>query len=58
LFISGKEKNITAETLETVKDRGFFRNEEKEREKIIRMRQCDAEGGIARVIRWGMKRKK
>ncbi|MGA2914248.1 MAG: hypothetical protein ABSE07_12140 [Methanoregula sp.] len=34
-----------------------FRNEEKERLRIIEMRQCDAEGiGIARVTTWRMRK--
>ena len=34
-----------------------FRNIEKERRKIVEMRQCEAEKlGIARVTRWRMKK--
>jgi len=44
------------EPLETEKVQ-VFRNEEKERQKIIDMRQCDAERlGIDRKTRWRMKK--
>jgi hypothetical protein len=53
----GKEaNNIEDEPLE-VGNVQVFRSEEKERLRIIGMRQCDAELlGIARVTRWRMKR--
>jgi len=55
----GKEANdIENEPLETGRVQ-VFRNEEKERLRIIEMRQCDAERlGIARVTRWRMKKGK
>ena len=54
----GKEaNNIEDEPLETGKVQ-VFRNEEKERQKIVEMRQCDAERmGIDRKTRWRMKKK-
>ena len=53
----GKEaNNIEDEALE-VGSVQVFRNVEKERQKIVEMRQCDAERmGIARVTRWRMKK--
>jgi hypothetical protein len=53
----GKEaNNIEEELLETGKVQ-VFRNKEKEREKIIQIRQCDAEKlGINRGTRWRMKK--
>jgi hypothetical protein len=55
----GKEaNNIEDKPLETGKVQ-VFRNEEKERPRIVDMRQCDAEGeGIYRKTRWGMKKTK
>jgi len=51
----GKEANNIDEPLETGKVQ-VFRNDEKERFRIINMRQCDAERqGIDRKTRWRMK---
>jgi hypothetical protein len=52
----GKEaNNIEDEPLETGNVQ-VFRNQEKEREMIVEMRQCDAERlGINRGTRWRMK---
>jgi hypothetical protein len=54
----GKEaNNIEDEPLETGKVQ-VFRNEEKERLRIVDMRQCDAERwGINRGMRWRIKKK-
>jgi hypothetical protein len=54
----GKEaNNIEGEPLDDG-DVQVFRNTEKERVKVIGMRQCDAEKmGIARVTRWRMENK-
>jgi hypothetical protein len=55
----GKEaNNIEYEPLNGVNVQ-VFRNKEKERQKIVEMRQCDAERlGIDRKTRWRMIREK